>query len=502
MPGIADLMEGVNQILVLGIQHQVEVGSSISGRVAQALPSCEGIATPPTGPAARTEITGSLRWWYCSGMTIGYHRHDFLDTTRTFIVAHLRFGLTPGSFRDCKLETPLRKRRSRVSIADEFSVKRQRVSEAIGTIDVYTDAEKRQEYADINSEPRMTGSFSSLTRQTSHPTVKGSPRCAGALPNRSSNISSRTYRTTVTVHPRSRWSWNTPRPLAYPLSWSSTNVITVAGGHDVYYQDLDTRQIAHLYNLPRPSLGRIQLRTTTGCVEVWDAASRRHCSSHPPYFGRSLQVHSIWQGATKGRSPAHDERFMVSADAHGTIHLWDARTMSTRVGEMKHRQGSGVVPLEARSARHARGWYLDGWIHIWSASSLANNARVPNSRRFVSIAMHTKTALVQTIRWFTTRYRKEVMEILRHSFWHHVPTADVRSSDRHFSMPSAAEFRQTHPLRNVYVTAFPSAVKWCSIPPPHIGTAPFSTFASAPCLVSLRGTMQQQIMAILLGEAG
>ncbi|KAH9039105.1 hypothetical protein EDB85DRAFT_2272823, partial [Lactarius pseudohatsudake] len=403
MSGIADLVEGVNQgILVLGIQHQVEVGSSISGRVAQALPSCEGIATPPTGPAARTEITGRW-WWYCSGShPIRYHRHDFLDTTRAFIVAHLRFGLTPGSFRDCKLETPLRKRRSRVSIADEFSVKRQRVSEAIGTIDVSTDAEKRQEYADINSEPRMTGSFSSLTRQTSHPTVKGSPRCAGALPNRSSNISSRTYRTTVTVHPRSRWSWNTPRPLAYPLSWSSTNVITVAGGHDVYYQDLDTRQIAHLYNLPRPSLGRIQLRTTTGCVEVWDAASRRHCSSHPPYFGRSLQVHSIWQGATKG---------MVSADAHGTIHLWDARTMSTGVGEMKLRQGSGVVPLEARSARH--GWYLDGWIHIWSASlkSLAP-ARVPNSRRFVSIAMHTKTALVQTIRWFTTRYRKEVMEIL------------------------------------------------------------------------------------------
>lgn len=36
---ISDLMEGVNQdILVLKIQHQVEVGGSISGRVAQALP--------------------------------------------------------------------------------------------------------------------------------------------------------------------------------------------------------------------------------------------------------------------------------------------------------------------------------------------------------------------------------------------------------------------------------------------------------------------------------
>jgi len=33
---------------------------------------------------------------------------------------------------------------------------------------------------------------------------------------------------------------------------------------------------------------------------------------------------------------SHGERFMASADAHGTVHLWDARNMSTRVGKMKH----------------------------------------------------------------------------------------------------------------------------------------------------------------------
>ena len=71
-------------------------------------------------------------------------------------MAHLRSSLTPGPSRDCKLETPLRKRRSRVSITNEFSVKRQRVSEAIGSIDVSTDAEQRQEYADINAEPRVS----------------------------------------------------------------------------------------------------------------------------------------------------------------------------------------------------------------------------------------------------------------------------------------------------------------------------------------------------------
>ena len=71
-------------------------------------------------------------------------------------IAHIHSSRILGSFRDCKLETPLRKRRSRVSITNEFSAKRQRVSEAIGSIDVSTDPEQRQEYADINAEPRVS----------------------------------------------------------------------------------------------------------------------------------------------------------------------------------------------------------------------------------------------------------------------------------------------------------------------------------------------------------
>ena len=169
-------------------------------------------------------------------------------------------------------------------------------------------------------------------------------------------------------------------PWAYPLSWSSTNVIGVACGHDVYYQDLDTRQIAHLCNLPRPSLGRIRalvftpcglyaaLGTTTGSIQVWDTTSRRRVRSWPNTDWMSISA-LAWRscsrlfavGRTDGRlalldvrTPdevqkfrghkgeiygmqwSHDERFVVSADAHGTVHLWDARKMSARVGKMKH----------------------------------------------------------------------------------------------------------------------------------------------------------------------
>ena len=169
-------------------------------------------------------------------------------------------------------------------------------------------------------------------------------------------------------------------PWAYPLSWSSTNVIGVACGHDVYYQDLDTRQIAHLCNLPRPSLGRIRalmftpcglyaaLGTTTGSIQVWDATSRRRVRSWPNTDWMSISA-LAWRSCSRllavGRADgrlalldvrtpdeahkfrghkgeiyglqwSHDERFVVSADAHGTVHLWDARNMSARVGKMKH----------------------------------------------------------------------------------------------------------------------------------------------------------------------
>jgi hypothetical protein len=74
-------------------------------------------------------------------------------------MAHPPSSRTPGYLRDCKLETPLRKRRSRISITNEFSAKRQRISEAIGSIHISTETEQRQEYADINAEPRVSELF-------------------------------------------------------------------------------------------------------------------------------------------------------------------------------------------------------------------------------------------------------------------------------------------------------------------------------------------------------
>jgi len=97
------------------------------------------------------------------GISYGRVRAHVLVRTPLFI-AHIHSSRILGSFRDCKLETPLRKRRSRVSITNEFSAKRQRVSGAIGSIDVSTDSEKRQEYADINAEPRVSPYLSNVRK--------------------------------------------------------------------------------------------------------------------------------------------------------------------------------------------------------------------------------------------------------------------------------------------------------------------------------------------------
>jgi len=97
---------------------------------------------------------------------------------------------------------------------------------------------------------------------------------------------------------------------------------------------------------------------------------------------------------------SHDERFMVSADAHGTVHLWDARNMSARVGKMKHDspvkvgETIQVRPCDLQltncllwpcNNKQAVAWcpwkpdllatggtYPDGRIHIWSTSLLAS----------------------------------------------------------------------------------------------------------------------------------
>lgn len=174
-------------------------------------------------------------------------------------------------------------------------------------------------------------------------------------------------------------------PWAYPLSWSKKNVIAVACGHDIYYQNLDTREIAHLCNLPRSTMGRIRalefaedvascnlvaLGTTTGSVQVWDTGEEkkriglwsdanwagatvvswkgaksqefvvgRHDGKMSLYDVRVEKEVSGWKGHKGdvfGAKWSEDQRFLASVDNRGTVLVWDSRNMSTKLAKMRH----------------------------------------------------------------------------------------------------------------------------------------------------------------------
>ncbi|KAI9463935.1 WD40 repeat-like protein [Russula earlei] len=438
-----------------------------------------------------------------------------------------------GSLRDCKLETPLRKRRSRISITNQFSAKRQRISEAIGSIDVSAGAEQRQELADINAEPRADRFIATrpeaLFPMNTTPRTNRMAKTFGLTDDRLLHFIDTTnttpdnkmlaslrrsvsqlfysppvvHQTSAVAHLGKRRQFilaldgpGIPQdPWAYPLSWSSTNVIAVACGHDVYYQDLDTRQIAHLCNLPRPSLGRIRalmfeprglhavLGTTTGSVQVWDAASRRRVRSWPNTDWMSIST-LAWRSCSRliaiGKADgcialldvrasdeahkrrghrggvhatqwSHDERFLVSADAHGTIHLWDARNMSTRVGKMKHDSPVKAVawcPWKP-DLLATGGTYPDGRIHIWSTSQLANTL---SPAPVETIQTHSS---VYSLQW--SPHSRELLST--HGFaWH--------TRDRLPDVPETAASPYTN---SISVHAFPTCRRLVSVTA-HTGT--------------------------------
>ena len=189
-------------------------------------------------------------------------------------------------------------------------------------------------------------------------------------------------------------------PWAYPLAWSSNNVIAVACGPDVYYQNLDTRQIAHLCSLQRPTMGRIRalefargdrsnllcMGTTTGSVQIWDAETRQRVRQWPntDWMGLtaiSWKGHEFMAGRNDGKLLLYDsrtedavhklsghkgdvyglqwstdERFLASSDRKGIVHVWDARNMRSEntkwFAKMKHRS-----PVKVRVCPHPRSFF-------------------------------------------------------------------------------------------------------------------------------------------------
>ncbi|PFH50206.1 hypothetical protein AMATHDRAFT_4207 [Amanita thiersii Skay4041] len=126
-------------------------------------------------------------------------------------------------------------------------------------------------------------------------------------------------------------------PYAYPISWSRRNLIAVACGNDVYYQNLNTKVVSRLCNLDSLGGGRIQtiewgdgdhdtylaVGTTIGTVQVWDADQ---CAG----AGRLLRT---WEeeGMTKVSSLSWRKDVLAVGSHGGSISLFDMRDTSTSV---------------------------------------------------------------------------------------------------------------------------------------------------------------------------
>ncbi|PSR81822.1 hypothetical protein PHLCEN_2v6253 [Hermanssonia centrifuga] len=233
-------------------------------------------------------------------------------------------------------------------------------------------------------------------------------------------------------------------PFAYPLTWSKKNVIAVACGKDVYYQDLSDRRIVHLCKIDKVCNGKttsvewsptspsiIALGTTTGSVQLWDAEMKScirtwrdldwdpvgglnwHQSQDLLTVGADngmVRFYDVRQPdavatLTRHKSKVHgvrwnyDGNYLATSDQQGVVYIWDARASKTldndRMMGGRVRHGAPVKALAWcpwQSDLLATGsTYPDGKLRIFSVKS---TNPIPMPRH--TIPLHTA---VTSIHW-------------------------------------------------------------------------------------------------------
>ena len=153
--------------------------------------------------------------------------------------------------------------------------------------------------------------------------------------------------------------------LSFPLSWSTSNKIAVACGCDVYYQDLDTREITHLCNTDPPirviewakqDSNVLALGAERGTLHLWDAADSTLVRDWPDE--KRIGVYSLsW----------HDEVLAVG-ERPGSIGLYDVRVPQTIA-----KLGGHKVPVYALEwspdGKYLASGDASGVVQIWDAAA-------------------------------------------------------------------------------------------------------------------------------------
>lgn len=213
--------------------------------------------------------------------------------------------------------------------------------------------------------------------------------------------------------------------LSFPLSWSTSNKIAVACGCDVYYQDLDTREITHLCNTDPPirvidwarqDSNVLALGAERGTLHLWDAADSTlvrdwsdekrigvySFSWHEEVLAvgerpGSIGLYDVRVPQTIAKLGGHkvpvyalewspDGKYLASGDASGAVQIWDAAACkslgegSKKGGRMKHGALVKVISTLSphRSRIHCKHQAL-AWCP-WKPELLATGTLSPDGR--------------------------------------------------------------------------------------------------------------------------
>ncbi|KAI0673132.1 WD40 repeat-like protein [Trametes maxima] len=321
--------------------------------------------------------------------------------------------------RDFRARTPELEAGGKVNVADRFisapkdmiiplqtTPRTQRIAKVFGLAD-----ERVLKYTDTNLEP-STNSFLGRHRFNYYQLLKKPHKVAPT--SAEAHLGARKQFILALDGP------GIPSDLfAYPISWSARNSIAVACGKDVYYQNLDTRAISHLFKLP-PNRGKLitiewsqkepnllTAGTSSGDIQLWDtdatAQVRRwqeealvdvggmswcdrvlavglgdgmitlYDTRSPHPIGR-IESH---KDKVHGLRWRHDGNYLASSDQQGVVQIWDARASKSLSAndrwrsKMKHN-----APVKAlawcpwKPELLATGtMYPDGKIRIWNINT-------------------------------------------------------------------------------------------------------------------------------------
>lgn len=160
-------------------------------------------------------------------------------------------------------------------------------------------------------------------------------------------------------------------PGAYPISWSKKNLIAVACGKDVFYQNLDTKVVCHLFKciLPPPAdiyaiewgeqrtENYLAAGNSMGWIQVWDAGVEGGSKIPVRIWGDQREFIPI-------KSFGWNDNVLTVGKGDGTISLYDVRAQDKVAKTSQHRKSVLGLRWSGDGTYLASG-DAEGMVHVW-----------------------------------------------------------------------------------------------------------------------------------------